>query len=202
MRSLIPVRALALAALAQDPPAPAPPEPPAVPKAAEDPVVIIQTSMGDIRVRLFRSEAPKTVQNFLELAEGTKEWKDAAQEIREERRARYANPTFPLEEGTHRYSPILFALGGLQLPTSRLPELPPGSLRPIALSRRRAWNRSTSSSVIGRACHWLLLFVNTCSASQPACTARSTALSKPPAIDICAPSRTMIHSSPITIAAG
>jgi hypothetical protein len=64
-----------------------------------------------------------------------KEWKDAAQEIREDRRARYANPAFPLEEGTHRYSPVLFSLGGLLLPTSRLPELPTEALRPIALSR-------------------------------------------------------------------
>jgi len=80
LRTLIPVLALALGALAQDPPAPAPAPPPApaVPKAAEDdPVVIIQTSMGDIRVRLFKSEAPKTVENFLALAEGAKEWKDS-----------------------------------------------------------------------------------------------------------------------------
>lgn len=64
-----------------------------------------------------------------------KEWKDAAQDIVPERQARYANPAFPLEEGVHRYSPILFSLGALRLPTSRLPELPTEALRPIALSR-------------------------------------------------------------------
>lgn len=41
-----------------------------------DPVVCIKTSMGDMYVELFIQEAPKTVQNFLELAEGTKEFTD------------------------------------------------------------------------------------------------------------------------------
>lgn len=41
-----------------------------------DPVVCIKTSMGDMYVELFAQEAPKTVQNFLELAEGTKEFTD------------------------------------------------------------------------------------------------------------------------------
>ena len=31
---------------------------------------------GDIRVQLFPNHAPKTVQNFVGLAEGTKEWTD------------------------------------------------------------------------------------------------------------------------------
>ncbi|MFE2268541.1 peptidylprolyl isomerase [Streptomyces lavendulae] len=34
------------------------------------------TSMGDIRIRLFPNHAPKTVRNFVELAEGTREWTD------------------------------------------------------------------------------------------------------------------------------
>lgn len=41
-----------------------------------DPVAVIKTSMGDIHVELFVREAPKTVENFLALAEGTKEFKD------------------------------------------------------------------------------------------------------------------------------
>ena len=41
-----------------------------------DPVVCIKTSMGDMYVELFAQEAPKTVQNFIELAEGTKEFTD------------------------------------------------------------------------------------------------------------------------------
>lgn len=41
-----------------------------------DPVAVIKTSMGDIHVELFVREAPKTVENFLGLAQGTKEFKD------------------------------------------------------------------------------------------------------------------------------
>lgn len=41
-----------------------------------DPVAVIKTSMGDVYVELFVKEAPKTVESFLGLAEGTKEWTD------------------------------------------------------------------------------------------------------------------------------
>ena len=36
----------------------------------------LKTSRGDIRVELFPDHAPKTVRNFTELAEGTREWVD------------------------------------------------------------------------------------------------------------------------------
>lgn len=36
----------------------------------------LHTTMGDIRVQLFPNHAPKTVRNFVELAEGTRSWKD------------------------------------------------------------------------------------------------------------------------------
>jgi peptidyl-prolyl cis-trans isomerase A (cyclophilin A) len=36
----------------------------------------LQTSRGTIKVRLFPDHAPKTVRNFTELAEGTREWTD------------------------------------------------------------------------------------------------------------------------------
>lgn len=37
---------------------------------------IIETSLGTIKVKLFEKDAPKTVANFVELAEGRKEWTD------------------------------------------------------------------------------------------------------------------------------
>lgn len=36
----------------------------------------LHTNRGDIRIELFPNHAPKTVRNFVELAEGTKEWTD------------------------------------------------------------------------------------------------------------------------------
>ena len=36
----------------------------------------LHTNRGDIRLQLFPDHAPKTVRNFVELAEGTREWKD------------------------------------------------------------------------------------------------------------------------------
>jgi peptidyl-prolyl cis-trans isomerase A (cyclophilin A) len=42
-----------------------------------NPLVIIKTSMGDIVVELFADSAPKTTANFIGLAEGTVEYKDA-----------------------------------------------------------------------------------------------------------------------------
>jgi peptidyl-prolyl cis-trans isomerase A (cyclophilin A) len=43
---------------------------------AQDTYAILNTSMGTIEVKLFPDHAPKTVQNFVELAEGTREWTD------------------------------------------------------------------------------------------------------------------------------
>jgi peptidyl-prolyl cis-trans isomerase A (cyclophilin A) len=39
---------------------------------------VFDTSEGSFTIRLFEKEAPKTVANFVGLAEGTKEWKDPA----------------------------------------------------------------------------------------------------------------------------
>ena len=39
-------------------------------------VAVLHTSAGDITVNLFGNHAPKTVQNFVGLATGTKEWTD------------------------------------------------------------------------------------------------------------------------------
>jgi peptidyl-prolyl cis-trans isomerase A (cyclophilin A) len=41
-----------------------------------NPIVIMKTNHGDIHIELFEKSAPKTVANFIGLAEGTKEFKD------------------------------------------------------------------------------------------------------------------------------
>ncbi len=43
---------------------------------AEKLIARLRTSRGTIRIRLFAQEAPQTVRNFVELAEGTREWLD------------------------------------------------------------------------------------------------------------------------------
>ena len=43
---------------------------------AEDTYAVLKTSLGTIEVKLFPNHAPKTVKNFVELAEGTREWTD------------------------------------------------------------------------------------------------------------------------------
>ena len=42
----------------------------------KNPVCVIETSNGNISVELLKDNAPKTVQNFIDLAEGTKEFTD------------------------------------------------------------------------------------------------------------------------------
>jgi peptidyl-prolyl cis-trans isomerase A (cyclophilin A) len=43
---------------------------------AEDIYATLQTNLGEIELRLFPLQAPKTVENFVGLAEGTREWTD------------------------------------------------------------------------------------------------------------------------------
>lgn len=43
---------------------------------AEELFATLTTSAGPIKVQLFPNQAPKTVANFVELAEGTREWTD------------------------------------------------------------------------------------------------------------------------------
>jgi cyclophilin family peptidyl-prolyl cis-trans isomerase len=47
-------------------------------EAQKNPVCLIKTSSGDIRIELFAKEAPETVKNFIALAEGQKEFTDPA----------------------------------------------------------------------------------------------------------------------------
>ncbi len=67
---------------------------------------LISTSMGDIEVRLFESEAPNTVANFLGLATGTIAWKDPATGREVTGRSLYAGTVF------HRVIPNFMIQGG------------------------------------------------------------------------------------------
>jgi peptidyl-prolyl cis-trans isomerase A (cyclophilin A) len=77
---------------------------------AEDIYVTLTTSLGDVRVQLFPNHAPKTVANFVELAEGTREWVDPRSGQRDKT---------PLYDGTifHRVIPGFMIQGGDPLGT-------------------------------------------------------------------------------------
>ena len=45
-------------------------------KAPAHPMILMKTALGDITIELWPEIAPKTVENFIGLATGTKEWKD------------------------------------------------------------------------------------------------------------------------------
>src|SRR5580658_960250 len=70
----------------------------------------LRTSQGTVQVRLFPDHAPKTVANFVELAEGSREWTDP--------RTRQAT-TGKLYDGTvfHRVIPRFMIQGGDPLGT-------------------------------------------------------------------------------------
>jgi peptidyl-prolyl cis-trans isomerase A (cyclophilin A) len=69
--------------------------PPAEPKPAREPGLYAEfkTSQGDFLAKLFETETPVTVQNFVDLARGTRSWKDP--KTREMvKRPLYPNTTF------------------------------------------------------------------------------------------------------------
>ena len=70
----------------------------------------LRTNRGTVTVRLFPDQAPKTVQNFVELAEGTREWTDPQTRQR---------TTGKLYDGTifHRVIPNFMIQGGDPLGT-------------------------------------------------------------------------------------
>jgi peptidyl-prolyl cis-trans isomerase A (cyclophilin A) len=65
----------------------------------------LQTSLGDIQVRLFSKDAPRTVENFVALASGEKTWTDPKTGQKTQR---------PLYDGTifHRVIPNFMIQGG------------------------------------------------------------------------------------------
>ena len=70
----------------------------------------LETTKGAIRVRLFPDTAPKTVENFIGLATGSKPWRDPASGKEQQR---------PLYDGTvfHRVIPEFMIQGGDPLGT-------------------------------------------------------------------------------------
>ena len=78
-------------------------------KKVDYPRVLMKTSMGDITLELFDNEAPKTVANFVGLAEGTKEVTDRAGKTTKK----------PYFDGLifHRVIPNFMAQGGCPLGT-------------------------------------------------------------------------------------
>ena len=79
---------------------------------AEELYATLRTSLGEIEVRLFPNHAPKTVRNFVELAEGGREWRDP----------QTGQPTTrPLYGGTvfHRVIPNFMVQGGDPLGSGR-----------------------------------------------------------------------------------
>ena len=79
---------------------------------AEETFATLHTTKGDIEIRLFADHAPKTVRNFVELAEGAKEWTDPRTRDR---------TTAKLYDGTifHRVIPGFMIQGGDPLGSGR-----------------------------------------------------------------------------------
>jgi peptidyl-prolyl cis-trans isomerase A (cyclophilin A) len=75
------------------------------PALAKDKTAVIKTTAGDITVKLFKDKAPKTVENFVGLAIGKKDWKSpSGKEMK----------GYPLYNGTifHRVIPDFMIQGG------------------------------------------------------------------------------------------
>src|ERR1700712_5380105 len=62
---------------------------------ADELYATLQTSKGDIRIHLFPNHAPKTVENFVGLADGSKEWTDPETGKKTTGKSLYAGTVFP-----------------------------------------------------------------------------------------------------------
>lgn len=91
-------------------PAKPPAKPAAKPAAATtpstNPTAVIHTTAGDLRCKLFEKETPMTVENFIGLSNGTKEWKNPVSHV--------PKKGVPLYDGTifHRVIPNFMIQGG------------------------------------------------------------------------------------------
>jgi peptidyl-prolyl cis-trans isomerase A (cyclophilin A) len=70
------------------------------------PTVVMDTSMGRITCQFFQRQAPKTVANFIALAEGTKDWIDPATGKKQHNKPLYNGTIF------HRVIPEFMIQGG------------------------------------------------------------------------------------------
>jgi peptidyl-prolyl cis-trans isomerase A (cyclophilin A) len=70
------------------------------------PTVVMDTSMGRITCQFYQQQAPKTVANFIGLAEGTIDWTDPASKKKQHGKPFYDNTTF------HRVIPEFMIQGG------------------------------------------------------------------------------------------
>jgi peptidyl-prolyl cis-trans isomerase A (cyclophilin A) len=75
-------------------------------KTAKNPVAVIKTNIGTITLTLFKDKAPKTVENFIGLAKGTKEWKDPKSSKTMKGKSLYQGTIF------HRVIPDFMIQGG------------------------------------------------------------------------------------------
>lgn len=75
-------------------------------KKMSEKTAVIKTTMGEITVKLFPKEAPKTVENFVGLATGEKEWTDPKTHSQVKGKSLYAGTIF------HRVIPDFMIQGG------------------------------------------------------------------------------------------
>jgi len=103
--TLVLIISTALLGAAQAASTPQPATPPPAQKAA-DPIAIIHTTAGDLHCTLFPKVAPIGVENFIGLADGTKDWTNPI--------SRAKKHGVPLYDGTifHRVIPEFMIQGG------------------------------------------------------------------------------------------
>jgi peptidyl-prolyl cis-trans isomerase A (cyclophilin A) len=75
-------------------------------KSPKNPVAVIKTTLGTIELTLFKDKAPKTVENFIGLAKGTKTWTDPVSGKTMKNKSLYKGTIF------HRVIPDFMIQGG------------------------------------------------------------------------------------------
>lgn len=111
--STLAIAVTTIAGLAQETQKPVEPALPDAPQATaaalirpNGPTVVMDTSMGRITCQFFQKEAPKTVANFIALADGTKDWTDPQTHQKIHNKSLYNGTTF------HRVIPDFMIQGG------------------------------------------------------------------------------------------